>query len=458
MIREALAVRATLQHSLSIGLALLGLVLAGPATAAVVNVRIEGKGQTLFEGPIRTEAHPIKAASDTQERQCNGTNSGANATPGPTPTTAAVDAMSLIGESFDGQWSSSSEDYFITRWGPEPQNAAEGEYWGVLVEQSFLTVGGCQYELAEGDQVLWALDAFDHNRFLTLYGASENRTGAIPTPTVALGHPFTVKVESFNGNEGTNHTLGPVNGAEISPVATAANGSQTTETNSPQSVTTGTDGTATITFTAPGWHRLKATAAKAFRSNRMDVCVPPSGATGCGPLPADDQVRPTEATHLTTSSSPTGGGETGSRDEPAVPKTANPVLAPAHLQLDGLLLSPIDDRSPRLKYHGSWRHEREPGAWDATVTVGGAGASLTVRLPAGSPVFILRARHRRARVQVLEGTRPAIFNLAAAGAASRLLIAARRTHSGTVTLRILDGTLALDAVAITQTRDKAAAE
>jgi hypothetical protein len=61
-------------------------------------------------------------------------------------------------------------------------------------------------------------------------------------------------------------------------------------------------------------------------------------------------------------------------------------------------------------------------------------------------------------VQVIEGTRPAIFNLAAAGAASRLLIAARRAHSGTVTLRILDGTLALDAVAITQTRDKAAAE
>ena len=46
-------------------------------------MRIEGKAETLFEGPIRTEGHEIRASSDTQERQCDATNAGAHATPAP---------------------------------------------------------------------------------------------------------------------------------------------------------------------------------------------------------------------------------------------------------------------------------------------------------------------------------------------------------------------------------------
>ncbi len=56
--------------------------------------------------------------------------------------------MSLIGETFDGQWYGRRyDDYFITRWGPDEQSP-EGAYWGILVNNVFTNVGGCQYELA----------------------------------------------------------------------------------------------------------------------------------------------------------------------------------------------------------------------------------------------------------------------------------------------------------------------
>ncbi len=123
-----------------------------PAAAAptTVSVRIEGRTETLFEGPILTEGHNVRAAPDTKApaagRRCNGLNNNQNPAPGPTPTAASVDAMSLLGEDFDGQWYAEPfEDYFVKRWGPDRQDDGEGEYWGLIVNNVFTGVGGCQY-------------------------------------------------------------------------------------------------------------------------------------------------------------------------------------------------------------------------------------------------------------------------------------------------------------------------
>jgi len=75
-----------------------------------------------------------------------------------------------------------------------------------------------------------------------------------------------------------------------------ANGFQSVEVASPETVTTAADGRAAITFTTPGWHRIKATdfatgVESVIRSNRLDVCVPAPPASGCGALPSDAQVR-----------------------------------------------------------------------------------------------------------------------------------------------------------------------
>ncbi len=268
-----------------------------------VDVRIEGRSETLFEGPIAAEGHDVQASSDTQPRPCDGTNNGRHSTPGPTPTSVSVDGMGMIGETFDGQWYPGFDDYFIKRWGPDAETG--GASWGVLVNFVFTSVGGCQYELKEGDESLWVYNAFDSRPILALYPAGYSGAKVTLTATAALDRPFTVEVlETSDHGEGQpspepeRSGFTAYEGADVSPVSTNAKGFEKVDTESPATVKTDSHGRASITFTEPGWHRIKATVPGSgggeeptVRSNRIDVCVPPEGQTGCGPEPAEDQVR-----------------------------------------------------------------------------------------------------------------------------------------------------------------------
>ncbi len=296
-------IKATLGVAAAITICLSGIA-QGAATE--VNVRIEGREQTLFEGPILTEGHKVKASSDTKERSCDGidVNDPQNTEPGATPTAASVDAMGLIGETFDGQWYSDYEDYFITRWGPGEEDLEKGWYWGVLVNNVFTNVGGCQYELSDGDEVLWTFDAFERRPFLALYPAGDTSGTRPLTATAELGKPFEVEVLDYGDDredappphpERTGST--PFEGADVSPVQTSEKGFEKLDTSSPSTVETGAGGKAVLTFDEPGWHRIKATLIgssdeeEAIRSNRLDICVPPKGEPGCGAPPAEDEVR-----------------------------------------------------------------------------------------------------------------------------------------------------------------------
>ena len=78
--------------------------------------------------------------------------------------------MAILGEGFDGDWYGRTfDDYFITQWGPERQDVAEGDYWGDRRQQRLHHVGGCQYQVDAGDEVLWVFDAFDGRPGLALY-------------------------------------------------------------------------------------------------------------------------------------------------------------------------------------------------------------------------------------------------------------------------------------------------
>src|SRR4051794_39941322 len=284
--------------------AVLSLILAPLAGAAPtqVDVRIEGKSETLFEGPILTDGHNVKGLSDSEWRRCNGLNNGRNPVPGPTPTAASVDAMQIIGEPFDGNWYDQYDDYFIPRWGSDRQDDTESGYWGVVVNNIFTNVGGCQYELDGGDEVLWIYGAFDGRERLVLYPGNYSG-GPMPlTSTAALNQPFEVEVDSWPSySEGDppgspERSTTPYSGAAVAPVTTASDGFQKVEVADPGKVTTAADGRATVTFTTPGWHRIKATdfaggVETVIRSNRLDVCVPEPLASGCGEPPSDDQVR-----------------------------------------------------------------------------------------------------------------------------------------------------------------------
>jgi hypothetical protein len=288
--------------------ATLGVFSAAPAAPAAptqVNVRIEGRSRTLFEGPVSTDVHRVRAASDSRWRRCNGidVNDPWNLTPAVVPTSAAADAMRILGESFDALWYNQYEDYFLKRWGPDEQDAAANEYWGVLVNSVFTSVGGCQYQLDGGDEVLWVYDAFAGRTRLGLYPAGY-AGGATPlTATAEPGQPFEVEVDGRSAaNEGVPPASpqrggSPFAGAEVAPVESGEKGFERVETESPETVLTGPDGKASITFADPGWHRIKATVADSqgeetvVRSNRLDVCVPQPPASGCGALPPEDQAR-----------------------------------------------------------------------------------------------------------------------------------------------------------------------
>jgi hypothetical protein len=289
-------------------------VTAAPAAQTQVNVRVEGRAETLFEGPVLVESDGVQASSDTEPRSCNGINTldPENVVPAPTPTAAAADALGLIGETFDGQWYPGFDDYFITRWGPDPQNPGESAYWGILVNDTFTNVGGCQYQLDGGDEVLWVYDAFKGRPDLALFPeAAHYASGPRPlTATTGVNEPLTVEVAAYEddgedrppaapGRTGSS----PFPNAEVAPVVTTAEGFERVNAKSSATVKSGGDGKATLTFAEPGWHRVKATVAgeggeEAIRSNRLDICVTGGvptkaleGATGCDELPGADRVR-----------------------------------------------------------------------------------------------------------------------------------------------------------------------
>jgi len=127
------------------------------------------------------------------------------------------------------------------------------------------------------------------------------------TATAELGKPFEVEVVNYTAHgegvppaspERTGSV--PYAGADVSPVQTSYNGFEKVETASPATVITNAQGMASITFTEPGWHRIKAThlgeggKENVIRSNRLDVCVPATGETSCGAPPAEDELRTPE--------------------------------------------------------------------------------------------------------------------------------------------------------------------
>lgn len=304
--------------------ALIALSLTAGAADAVpteVNVRIEGRTQTLFEGPILTEGHDVSSykadggngAEDVAEHPCDGVNEldPGNTEPGPVPTAASVDAMNTIGETdaMAGQWYTGFNDYFVKQWGVEEENAeSEGRSWGILVNNVFTDVGGCQYQLSTGDEVLWTYNAFEARPFLALFAAGARYVGGDrPLTAIAqLGKPFAVEVLAYEDDledippahpERTDTV--PFPGAKVAPVVTSKKGLEKLDLESPETVTTDAEGKASITFTTPGWHRLKAGGPieaetgeeEVIRSNRLDVCVPAEGASSCGEPPAEDQLR-----------------------------------------------------------------------------------------------------------------------------------------------------------------------
>ncbi len=216
----------------------LGLLAAAPAAAVDVNLRIEGKDRTIFEGRVSTDGHSV------QGHKCDGTNNGAENNPGPTVTAALDDGASDNDFSWRGQYYKDFEDFFVTRIGPDENT--DNEYWGFLLNYKDPGKGGCQTRVRSGDDVLWAFDGFGKTP-LKLSAPSEAETG----------QSFTVHVE--DGSNGDD-----VNDAEVGHQRTNGNGD------------------ATLRYDSPGRVSLKADASHSIRSNEQVVCVHRPNDNTCG--------------------------------------------------------------------------------------------------------------------------------------------------------------------------------
>ena len=189
-------------------------------------------------------------------------------------------------------------------------------------------VGGCQARAEAGDEALWAYDVFTGRSLLRLATAddpSEAPAAPAPTARVEVGQPLDLTVEGYAGEEGEAPDVDPAAGVTVAPVQTeAGTGFQTVETGDPTAVTSAADGGATVVFANPGWHRLKAQDEEDhIRSNRLDVCVEPAGGGGCGPLPADAELRvPARYLNPDGGGGPAGGGGQGGGGTPTLPAGA----------------------------------------------------------------------------------------------------------------------------------------
>jgi hypothetical protein len=221
--------------------------LAAPAT---VHLRVEGSSATVFDGTVTTDAKTLtKDASGPHP--CDGTNGGANPTPGATMTTSLDDGSLGGGFTWAGTWFDNFNDFGIDRIGPDTNGGPPTfPSWGYALNYTASQVGGCQQEVQSGDDVLFAYDFFSKVHLLKLIAPGSANTGQAVQVTVVDGQ----------------------NGA---PVAGAVVGGQVT----------GVDGGATLVFDTPGVHPIKADKSDSVRSNTVGVCVH-NGADGtCGTGP-----------------------------------------------------------------------------------------------------------------------------------------------------------------------------
>lgn len=391
-------------HAAAIFLAAFSVLVStpAPATAEVATpyVRVEGRTMTLFEGPLRADGRTIRSSDDTTDRPCDGTNAGRSTVPGPTPTSLAVDGMRLAGTDFSALWYPGFDDYFITRFGPDEEG--DGAYWGVLLDGGFTSVGGCQIKAPTGSEAMWAYDAFNGRPFLQL-----DRQGVVRTPgqagfaptagtTVALNTPLTLTVRQYSGGSSDNpdapQNPAPVRDAGVVAVTTAANGFQTPASTGP---VTDADGLVSLTFDTPGWHRVKAVKDGFVRSNRLDVCVPATGANTCGALPADALVRDVAPTPTPT---PTATPTPSPTSSPQPIPTVQPQTGPLRLSTPTLTRSgsqlrlrfAVLDAGPGLR---DWAIAATPlGVKHAAVATPARGTSAgtsTFRLSAGREYALL---------------------------------------------------------------------
>ena len=421
------------------------IALAAPAGAAAaptaVNLRIEGTSGTFFDGPVTTDGKEITTASGGTHK-CDGTNGGANPTPGPTPTTALDDASKTGAYTWDGRFFSSFDDFLVERIGSEV-NGGPPNYpsWGVFLNSTATQAGGCQVQVRAGDEVLWAYDAFSKAGVSKLTGPEATTTG----------QPTQVKVTDAATNA-------PLSGASVGGATTDGNGF------------------ARLTYDQPGVYRLKSERSDYVRSRTYTLCVDPPQADPCstgdktppgvrldvpgiasslsrfgsvraswqGDDGAGSGIRRYRVQYrradgrgsawkpLENDTAVTQGAFRGSQGAAyqvrvqAFDKASN-----ASVQQQALSLVPLDDLSNRVSLSRGWRQLRRQGAYQRSVSRSSArGAKAGLRFEGSRIALVTRKLPKGGRVRVSVDGRSKVISLRGKSSFRQVLYRSRKLGGG----------------------------
>ncbi len=226
--------------------ALLGHAPLAAAAPVTVDLRIEGKIRTLYEGKVTTDLRTVDLMDGTGPHACDGTANPATPVPGPTRGAAFMTAKEGPG-GFTLMGTFTFDMGFIVIAGDSVAfDAATGEFLAEYKNGQLASFGSCGDQIATGDKVLYAY-ATGSEQLLELSGPA----------TVAPGVPATFKVTDAV-------TAAAVAGATVA------------------GQTTGADGSARVTLAAAGPATLKASRSGAIRSNGVAVCATTGSDGACG--------------------------------------------------------------------------------------------------------------------------------------------------------------------------------
>jgi hypothetical protein len=428
--------------------------LAAPAD---VTLRVEGKTQTLLETRVTTDGHDVTTQTSGTHK-CDGTNGGANPTPGPTATAALDDATRQAGMTWDGTWFDAFEDFAIDRIGSDSADANAGDFWTFGQNLKESQVGGCQARVNDGDEVLWAYDGF--------------------------GKPWLKLDTRLTAHTGETFAVTVTDGQDGSPEAGVSVGG----------AVTGADGRAMLTFPQRGIYRLKADKAETIRSATSVLCVDPPGSEPCTSTdtaaPTAQLLLPRLASETSDSRTfvvawqandgPTGSGVSGYTLDVRPPGgdwqqlLGKSAAVRKHFRgesgrsyefrvsaydraglrsgfASGTIAVPVDDRSRRRLRLRGWKRLKRSGAWGKTVVRSrrrGAVARMTFR---GRRVALIGRKLRRGgRVRVTVDGRSKVLRLRGRPRHRSVLYTTAPRRAGRHTLRVTalgGGRVELDAVA-----------
>jgi hypothetical protein len=221
--------------------ALASALVAGPASAASVSVRVEGDTATLVpRTTVQTAPGRITKDGD------------------PAHACDAQNAIGALERATAGDWGgpwSSSFGYLVEEIRGETHDAATQTYWRISVDGADATAGVCDLALRDGQELLFSPAGYTSSPPLL----------ELTAPAVArAGAPVTVEV------------------AELSPAGQATPRAGATVTVGGASGVTDAQGRAVLQIAALGDVELRAEAPGAIRDTGETICVHDASGGRCG--------------------------------------------------------------------------------------------------------------------------------------------------------------------------------